>query len=381
MGVEIIAGDCREELRKMDADSVHCVVTSPPYFGLRDYGTSTWKGGDPSCDHQPEESWFTKNFSDSSTVGGGKNNQKAAAKRRWYGSNGSCKRCGAIPVDKQIGLEATTDAYVAEMVAVFREVRRVLRADGTFWLNLGDSYNTAGGVNNHGKNAALGKSPRSKAFGSAPGLKSKDRMMIPARVALALQADGWWLRDEIIWHKPNPMPVSVRDRTTPAHEMVYMLSKSSRYFYNMEAMKEPIADSSRKRYAQPTIADQQGGAKQDAYENGFVGQRSRSRRPNEILKSLADGGSEMRQPRSVWSIPTKPFPGAHFATFPPALVEKMILAGCPVGGTVLDPFGGSGTTGVVANQLGRNAILIDLNHEYVEMARERINGPLFAGAK
>lgn len=328
MGVEIIAGDCREELRKMDADSIHCVATSPPYFGLRDYGK-----------------------------------------------------------DGQIGLEETPDEYIAALVDVFREVRRVLRKDGVVFLNIGDSY--AGSGKGAWKNKTDQKevyvpdpdSRTAKMKKTWPGIKAKDRMMIPARAALALQADGWWLRDEIIWHKPNPMPISVTDRTTPAHEMVYMLSKSSRYFYNMEAMKEPIADSSRKRYAQPTIADQQGGAKQDAYENGFVGQRSRSRRPNEILKSLADGGSEMRQPRSVWSIPTKPFPGAHFATFPPALVEKMILAGCPVGGTVLDPFGGSGTTGVVANQLGRNAILIDLNHEYVEMARERINGPLFAGAK
>lgn len=302
MGVEIIAGDCREELRKMDADSVHCVVTSPPYFGLRDYG------------------------------------------------------CAG-----QIGLEATPDAYVAEMVAVFREVRRVLRADGTFWLNLGDSYNTAGGVNNHGKNAALGKSPRSKAFGSAPGLKSKDRMMIPARVALALQADGWWLRDEIIWHKPNPMPVSVTDRTTPAHEMLYMFSKSARYHYDMEAVKEPSKEG---------VSDKRRG------DGGSY--KSVSSTYGATHCGSADG---KRQPRSVWTVTPKPFKGAHFATFPPALVEKMILAGCPVGGTVLDPFGGSGTTGAVANQLGRNAILIDLNQEYVEMARERINGPLFAGAK
>jgi DNA modification methylase len=340
MSTILLIGDVRERLRCIPSDSVHCVVSSPPYFGLRDYGNAA-----------------------------------------------------------QIGLEPTPEAYIAQLVEVFREVRRVLRPDGTFWLNIGDSYTSQGG-RGEDRMVELGKpTPGAKtvavARGSAsgtktaPGLAPKQRLMIPARVALALQADGWWLRDEIVWRKPNPMPVSVTDRTTPAHEMVYMLTKSARYHYDMEAIKTPAAESSRKRYAQPTIDTQQGGAKQDAYENGFVGQRARSRRPNEILQALArkqdgvgkrqyDGfndryeGAPMAQPRSVWDIPTRPFKGAHFATFPPDLVRKPILAGCPVGGIVLDPFFGSGTTALVAAELGRHAIGIELSPEYAAIAGERL---------
>lgn len=314
--MKIIHGDCRQALRELPDNSIHAIVTSPPYFGLRDYG----------C-------------------------------------------------DGQIGLEATPDAYVAELVAVFREARRVLRADGTFWLNLGDSYNTAGGVNNHGKNGALGKTPRSKAFGRAPGLKSKDRMMIPARVALALQADGWWLRDEIIWHKPNPMPISVTDRTTPAHEMLYMFSKSARYHYDMEAIKAPIAESTKKdrRRGTDRMPDYETAAKN--YGAGVSASK--------LMARNAVGIAETRQPRSVWSITTKPFKGAHFATFPPDLIRPCILAGCPAGGTVLDPFFGAGTTGLVAQQLGRNAIGIELNPEYAAIANDRITGtmPLLQAAE
>lgn len=339
----ILVGDVRTRLAAIASDSIHCVVTSPPYFGLRDYG----------C-------------------------------------NG------------QIGLEATPDAYVAELVAVFREVRRVLRADGTFWLNLGDSYaqGSKWGGSTGGKHAAGLHGSTGVGRGKTnPGLPDKQRLMIPARVALALQADGWWLRDEIIWHKPNPMPVSVTDRTTPAHEMLYMFSKSARYHYDMEAVKEPIAESSKRRYAQPRAlsGEQNGGEKQDAYE--AAGVTSGSRRPNEIVTTLARRAKDtvdaatahgrphslsefearnaeepavLRQPRSVWSIATRPFKGAHFATFPPDLVRPCILAGCPAGGTVLDPFFGAGTTGLVAQELGRNAIGIELNPEYAAIAGERL---------
>lgn len=337
----ILVGDVRDRLRQMADESVHCVVTSPPYFGLRDYG------------------------------------------------------CAG-----QIGLEATPDAYTAEMVAVFREVRRVLRSDGALWLNLGDSY-AGGGC---GARDAERWPKQARSAGTTmpihskkqTGLASKQRLMIPARVALALQADGWWLRDEIIWHKPNPMPVSVTDRTTPAHEMLYMFSKSARYHYDMEAVKEPITESSKKRYAQTKAisGEQIGGEKQNAYE--LAGITNGSRRPNEIITSLArkhkqnatgnrtyTGFNEryfapdaepltLRQPRSVWSISTRPFKGAHFATFPPDLVRPCILAGCPVDGKVLDPFFGAGTTGLVAAELGRNAVGIELNPEYAAIASKRL---------
>jgi DNA modification methylase len=337
----ILVGDVRQRLAVLPDNSVHCAVTSPPYFGLRDYG----------C-------------------------------------------------DGQIGLEPTPDDYVAEMVKVFREVRRVLREDGTLWLNLGDSY--AGGGNGSRDPERWPKQSRSAGSDlpqhvkAATGLANKQRLMIPARVALALQADGWWLRDEIIWHKPNPMPVSVTDRTTPAHEMLYMFSKSARYHYDMEAVKEPIAESSKKRYAQAKClsGEQTGGEKQDAYE--AAGIATGSRRPNEIVSSLArqhkqDGTGNrtytgfneryfapdaepltLRQPRSVWQIATRPFKGAHFATFPPDLVRPCILAGCPAGGTVLDPFFGAGTTGLVAAELGRNAIGTELNPAYAAIAAERL---------
>jgi DNA modification methylase len=311
----ILIGDVRQRLRDLADESVHCVVTSPPYFGLRDYG----------C-------------------------------------------------DGQIGLEPTPDAYVAELVAVFREVRRVLRSDGTFWLNLGDSYSQQGkwGGSTGGKHANGLHGDNGSRDRREFGLPFKQRLMIPARVALALQADGWWLRDEIIWHKPNSMPVSVIDRTTPAHEMLYMLSKSSRYHYDMEAVKEPIAESSKKRYAQPRAlsGEQTGGAKQDAYESANI--TNGSRRPNEIVTSLAQNAQEMRQPRSVWSIATRPFKGAHFATFPPDLIRPCILAGCPEGGTVLDPFFGAGTTGLVAAELNRSCIGVELNPAYAAIAQQRL---------
>jgi DNA modification methylase len=309
----ILVGDVRERIRELPSESVHCVVTSPPYFGLRDYG------------------------------------------------------CAG-----QIGLEPTPDDYVAEMVAVFREVRRCLKADGTFWLNLGDSYcSTAPGTMGaplrqdgifsgvKDDTAAARAKFRPK---TPPGLKPKDRMMIPARVALALQADGWWLRDEIIWHKPNPMPVSVTDRTTPAHEMLYMLSKSARYHYDMEAVKEPRESKQRK---------------------DLVPRRDKASGPNDRnghsqWETGLKDTTTMRQPRSVWTVTPKPFSGAHFATFPPDLIRPCIKAGCPAGGTVLDPFFGAGTTGLVAAELNRDCIGIELNPEYAQIARERLGLPFVA---
>jgi DNA modification methylase len=287
----------------MPDQSVHCCVTSPPYFGLRDYG-----------------------------VGG------------------------------QIGLEQTPDEYVAEMVAVFREVRRVLRDDGTLWLNLGDSYAGSGrtGGGQQGARTGAMSSPTGKGSWWSPkgtGLKVKDRMLIPARTALALQADGWWVRDEIVWHKPNPMPSSVADRTTPSHEMVYMLSKSETYYYDHEAVKEPA------------VCDRPSGngfkrGPRKSYQNADGSARGNDERWRDV------GGKRNR--RSVWTVSVRPFKGAHHATFPPDLIDPCILAGCPEGGVVLDPFFGAGTTGVAAIRRNRSFVGIEINPDYAALAERRI---------
>jgi DNA modification methylase len=317
----IHVGDCLTSLRAMPDQSVQTCVTSPPYFGLRDYG-----------------------------------------------------------VDGQIGLDATPDAFVARLVEVFREVRRVLRDDGTLWLNLGDSYNSIGGVhagrndNQNGVGASKrmwregsaradgsvrsdGMSRRNRDGTHAPGLKPKDLIGIPWRVAFALQADGWYLRQDIIWHKPNPMPESVKDRCTKAHEYLFLLSKSPRYYFDADAINEPVADASAARLAQPNLKSQAGSTRVPGKTNG-------------TMKAVGNGKTRNR--RSVWTVTTKPFKGAHFATFPPDLIEPCILAGCPVGGVVLDPFGGSGTTAGVALKNGRKAVLCELNPEYAAMMPARI---------
>jgi DNA modification methylase len=278
---------------------VQTCVTSPPYFGLRDYG-----GG-----------------------------------------------------DSEIGQEDTVDGYVQKMVEVFREVRRILRDDGTLWLNLGDSYMSA-------KNCAPPPQTQGGQRGmpsdfvpanrkDQKGLKTKDLIGIPWRVAFALQADGWYLRQDIIWHKPNPMPESVTDRCTKAHEYVFLLSKSARYYYDSEAIKEPGVK----------------GAAGSSFNKGKTATHQMGRSSG---KDRSD--SDTRNRRSVWTVATKPYRGAHFATFPPALVEPCILAGCPVGGTVLDPFSGSATTGQVALANGRSYVGCELNPEYHELAQQRLDG-------
>jgi len=344
MSVRIITGDCRHILRTLPEKSVQCCVTSPPYFGLRDYGH-----GD------------------------------------------------------QIGLEPTPDEFVAAMVAVFREVWRVLVDDGVLWLNLGDSY--AGSWGNYG-GANRGKGTQREIINGSvvkdqtvrnglylpptanvKGLKPKDLIGIPWRVAFALQADGWYLRQDIIWAKPNPMPESVRDRCTKAHEYIFMLTKSERYFYDQEAIKEPSVAAD--------IGSMDGGAQRNPdgskansgrnFRGKIDKQRGHGRRHvgfNERWDAMAKNEqcSGMRNKRSVWEIATKPFSEAHFATFPPELPELCIKAGSRPGDTILDPFGGAGTTGMVADRLGRNAILIELNPEYAAMAQRRIEGdaPLLA---
>lgn len=311
MKYEILQGDCREMMRTMPEKSVQTCVTSPPYFGLRDYGN-----------------------------------------------------------DGQIGLEPTPDEFVGKLVEVFREVRRVLRDDGTIWLNLGDSYSGGGGFSpNSPSNQAGSKQTSHKgsirgAIGVPNGLKPKDLIGIPWRVAFALQQDGWYLRQDIIWHKPNPMPESVTDRCTKAHEYIFLLSKSPSYYFDHMAIAEPAIYA--EQHAKKTTS--WGHKKEKAGVKGNIEQYRQVGIENN--KTCLDGG--MKNKRSVWTVTTKPFSGAHFATFPPDLIEPCILAGSAVGDTVLDPFGGSGTTALVANQLGRNAILCELNAEYISIAHDRI---------
>jgi len=381
---QILNGDCIEMMKTLPEQSVNCCVTSPPYFGLRDYGH-----------------------------------------------------------EGQIGLEKTPEAFVQKMVEVFREVKRVLRDDGTLWLNLGDSYASNGCYINawlekdhnkdkkhlHTKNHK--RYEDRKAFrGGEYGIKAKDMIGIPWRVAFALQADGWYLRQDIIWHKPNPMPESVQDRCTKAHEYIFLLSKSPKYYFDSDAIAEPVTASTLDRLNQPTLEQQAGSNRVPGKTNGNM---------------KAVGGTETRNKRSVWSITTKPYKGAHFATFPPDLIKPCILAGCPsrvcsvcgspwkkivervparstkcpktdalyqaqggtgekktgtigmsgggringysktVGheptcscngeiksGVVLDPFGGSGTTAQVAMEHGRSAILCELNPDYVPLIKKRL---------
>jgi len=302
--VTIYCGDCREIMPTLPAESVHCCVTSPPYWGLRDYG-----------------------------------------------------------VDGQLGLERTPEEYVANLVAVFREVRRALREDGTLWLNLGDTFNAYNGNRGTGSRYAGKREEREPAFPTGyglacPTLKPKDMVGIPWRVALALQADGWYLRQDIIWHKPNPMPESVTDRCTKAHEYIFLLSKSARYYYDAEAIREPDCGSDHPR---SVLAGQAALEPSGGLLSAHHG-----------LRKCAGRNGEGRNKRSVWTVPSQPYSGAHFATFPKALITPCILAGCPHGGTVLDPFGGSGTTAEVAKEHNRRAVLCELNAEYCDLSTRRV---------
>jgi DNA modification methylase len=350
-------------------ESVHCVVTSPPYWGLRDYGTATWEGGDEGCDHLEKElSWSTKLE---------REQKKRAGKKLSY--RDTCGKCGAIRIDNQLGLESTPEEYVENMVAVFREVRRVLRADGTLWLNLGDSYATGGysgegNVTNKDPSRYPGgwrTQPRAQGAmktAGVGGLKPKDLCGIPWRVAFALQADGWWLRSDIIWSKPNPMPESVTDRPTKAHEYLFLLTKSARYYYDADAVREALKESSieRGKYGWSGNTDDSKFISVQAGQ-GFRRVKKEGTKLNELYNPAG------RNRRTVWHIATAPYSGAHFATYPPALVEPCIKAGCPEGGTVFDPFAGSGTTLQVARALGRNGVGLDLSAEYLHLARQRLS--------
>lgn len=336
--------------------SVQCCVTSPPYFGLRDYGTATWEGGAVGCDHVVGEirtGLGMKALSEKYRGGGVK-----VSEPKPMTAKGECPHCGAIRVDRQIGLEPTPQAYVARLVEVFREVRRVLRDDGTLWLNLGDSYAGSGkGRNADGSHQEGGKQGTSRGTiegrlvkTHAPECKPKDLIGIPWRVAFALQEDGWWLRQDIVWAKPNPMPESVTDRCTKAHEYLFLLAKSERYHFDADAISEESVK----------------GAAGSSFNTGKTSLHQMGRSSD---KERLDGGRRNR--RSVWTVATKPCSDAHFAVMPEALVEPCILAGSRSGDTVLDPFFGSGTVGRVAERLGRDWIGIDLNPDYLSIQQKR----------
>lgn len=465
--VRIIVGDAISALRTLPDESVHCVVTSPPYWGLRDYGTAKWEGGDHECDHKVDsQSAMMKQKR--STLGpkrDGLSPENSYFKGVGEVYRSPCGKCGARRIDRQIGLESSPAEYVEKIVAVFREVRRVLRRDGSVWLNLGDCYSAHVGQRKETDKAGIKQQSNTASVGSpsrsAEGLKSKDLVGMPWRVAFALQADGWWLRRDIIWHKVNPMPESTRDRPTTAHEYLFLLTKAERYFYDAEAIAESVSENTNPRISKREISRIHGERLAGANTSVGMGSAKKSHeqdgmvRANDSYQNAVCLPVSTRNKRSVWTIASEPFPEAHFATFPTKLVEPCILAGtsakgvcaacgapwvrttervdqgwngsrygeralsatggaktggterstlgspngkltgknsttgwqpsCSCGAdtvpaTVLDPFIGSGTTGLVADRLGRDCIGIELNPEYAEMARRRIEndaGTLF----
>jgi len=535
----VLTGDCLDVLRTLPDASVHCCVTSPPYWGLRDYGTAKWDGGDPACDHVASVKYGVRtNLANAANKcdGGNRKQENRKDEEMSIQYRETCGKCGATRIDQQIGLEGTPEAYVARMVEVFREVRRVLRDDGTLWLNLGDSYasDTKGSGGPDTSSTLVGTKAEHNGQRMNPirlkhGLKRKDLVGIPWRVAFALQAHGWYLRQDIIWAKPNPMPESVRDRCTKAHEYIFLLTKSARYYYDAEAVREPFADermgnpgnyrngysrgagrndsdtkgrawnedgtvTGRNRRSVWTVATDEGDviareacpcgcghvfevrrppmdAPEPSHEYMFLLTKSAryyydaeavkeaaasidrpQPKPEDktVYRGAISGGADNRYARgasgygvsrtgrnrrSVWTVAPQPYSEAHFATFPPALIEPCIKAGtsergcCPTCGTpwvrvvekdryatrpgnpikadssrndggraeriettsrtvgwrsgckcgglpvpctVLDPFFGAGTTGLVALQLGRSCVGIDLNPAYCDLARRRL---------
>ena len=348
----ILFGDCKKTLSAFLPKSARTCVTSPPYYGLRDYGTATWIGGDPNCNHRRDSKVKAENCNT-----GHKNHDEM------YGVGDAiyktvCPKCGAIRQDSQIGLEETPEEYIESLVSVFRGVRDVLTDDGTLWVNLGDSYYNY----RPGKGQSYPKQTVSKTKQDLPdecnkrgnkldGLKEKDLIGIPWLFAFAMRADGWYLRQDIIWHKPNPMPESVRDRCTKSHEYIFLFSKNRKYYYDNEAIKEPAKDWGTR--------DRTNGK----YHNEGTGLQPHSG----LTKSYPT-----KNKRSVWSVTVKPYKEAHFATYPPDLIEPCILAGSEEGDIILDPFMGAGTTAAVAKSLNRYYIGCELNKDYGNLIQKRI---------
>ena len=299
----------------MPDESIQSVITSPPYYGLRDYGTGKWIGGDVNCPHKRT----TKIGKTVKTITGhqGMYDQGSVVGDAIYKS--VCPKCGAVRDDQQLGLEETPELYISSLVSVFAEVHRVLRNDGTVWVNLGDTYG-----------------------------KEKGLIGIPWKFAFAMQEFGWYLRQDIIWHKPNPMPESVKDRCTKAHEYIFLFSKNKSYYFDNEAIKEPCK-----------------------YPNDDRGSRGDARRGTK-MNSMSGKNGLKKNKRSVWTVSTKPYKKAHFATYPIDLIEPCVLASCPPQRYILDPFAGAGTTGLVAKMHNRHSVMIELNPDYKELIEERI---------
>jgi hypothetical protein len=347
---KVYFGDCRDSMRQMAKDGikVQTCITSPPYYGLRDYGTANWVGGDINCDHVEKIQ----------AHGGERANRDQTSQIFKY--KGICKKCGAKSEDLQIGNEQTPKEFIDNLVEVFACVWDVLADDGTLWVNLGDSYYNY----RPGKGQALNKQTVASNNQDLPqecarrgnkldGYKEKDLMGMPWRLAFALQDFGWTLRQDIIWHKPNPMPESVTDRCTKSHEYIFLLSKKPHYYFDYQAIRE-----------EGVIPEGTKAAKGSEERQNQKGVNSR---PPEY--KIYDG---MRNKRDVWTVNTKPYKGAHFAVYPEELVEPMVMAGSKVGDIVLDPFFGSGTTGAVAQKLGRQYIGCELNQEYEPLQKERL---------
>jgi DNA modification methylase len=417
--IDIKIGDCREVLKTLPDKHFQTCITSPPYYGLRDYGTASWVGGSENCSHIGDTLGNNRNFIDE----GGRGSNKASL------STGDCIKCGAKRVDSQIGLEETPEQFVESLVNVFREIKRVLKDDGTLWLNLGDSYSSGGRTTTTNQSVRGDKDYGVTRPPPVEGIKPKDLFGIPWRVAFALQADGWYLRQDIIWNKPNPMPESVQDRCTKAHEYIFLLSKSPHYYFDNVAIKE-----------ETTTFDNSNRDRDTTKLNNTPGRTK--------MAGLKTNQYETRNKRSVWTVPTKPYKEAHFAVFPTDLIEPCVLAGssakicsgcgkaykremvttdvpdrtvrdhmvgvipkrdkpsrmnskdmlpltkedngfvkqceCDTDHTeqdrIIDPFGGSGTTALVADRHNRDATVIELNKEYIGIAKKRLEGdaPLFA---
>ena len=457
---KIYLGDNIETLKSLPDASVDCCITSPPYYGLRDYGTGTWVGGDPDCPH-----YVTRKHDSTST--GHKSMAESAGALGAVGGEiykSVCPKCGAVREDKQVGLEESPEEYIDRLVTIFREVKRVLKDEGTLWVNIGDSYNGYKGnangeyfdspyVGGHGFHPS-----REGGYGlECKNLKPKDLIGIPWMLAFALRKDGWYLRQDILWAKPNPMPESVKDRCTKSHEYIFLLSKSPKYYFDYKSIQEEAETKPHRREtwspnvdiydnSKYTDAEQESSVRQGmnktrgehilqlrknlptqaefvefmrqhtnvnalsdimatprtTIEHWFRSDNSGFSYPSidewEVVSAIVDDDSDefhyidskmteisyetdaidknsegTRNKRDVWSVRPAHYKEAHFATFPEELVAPMVLAGCPKGGVVLDPFMGSGTTAVVAKNNGRNYIGCELNEEYVKMAENRIS--------
>lgn len=362
----LINGDAQSILSKIQDNSVDCCVTSPPYYALRDYNTGRWEGGDPFCDH-------VANPNATKTQGNKIFNENRPSREKTHVKGfykGVCPKCGAIRVDEQIGLEETPDEYIGRLVEVFREVKRVLKPTGTLWINIGDSYSGSGKGGANYPDSVVGSKQATNAGSTIKplpvnvpnGTKPKDLIGIPWMLAFALRKDGWYLRQDIIWAKPNPMPESVTDRCTKSHEYIFMLTKAPQYYFDAESIKTDAAEETATRYKYSFFDHEK---------------KHGASRVNDAINTAGmktyDGKANKRD---VWFVPASggyaDENGGHYATYNPKLIEPCIIAGCPNGGIVLDPFNGTGTTGVVAIKNNRKYAGIDLSEEYIQMATRRL---------